>query len=79
MGAVYEAVDERLGITVALKETFSADANVRKQFEQEARLLSPERLTELARKQHFIDPTPDKLFYLNPESKDAVALKVESK
>lgn len=40
MGAVYEAFDQRLGITVALKETLSADANVRKQFEQEARLLA---------------------------------------
>jgi serine/threonine protein kinase len=40
MGAVYEAVDQRLGITVALKETLSVDANVRKQFEQEARLLA---------------------------------------
>ncbi|HKR61093.1 MAG TPA: serine/threonine-protein kinase, partial [Pyrinomonadaceae bacterium] len=40
MGAVYEAVDQRLGITVALKETLSIDANVRKQFEQEARLLA---------------------------------------
>ena len=45
----------------------------------EARLLSPERLTELARQQHFIDPPPDKLFYLNPESKGDVALKVEGK
>jgi serine/threonine protein kinase len=34
MGAVYEAIDQRLGITVALKETVSIDASVRKQFEQ---------------------------------------------
>jgi serine/threonine protein kinase len=40
MGAVYEAIDQRLGITVALKETVSIDENVRKQFEQEARLLA---------------------------------------
>ena len=40
MGAVYEAIDQRLGITVALKETLSAEASVRKQFEQEARLLA---------------------------------------
>jgi len=40
MGAVYEAVDQRLGMTVALKETVSSDAAVRKQFEHEARLLA---------------------------------------
>jgi serine/threonine protein kinase len=40
MGAVYEAVDQRLGITVALKETLSVDESARKQFEQEARLLA---------------------------------------
>ena len=40
MGAVYEAVDQRLDATVALKETFSADARLRRQFEQEARLLA---------------------------------------
>ncbi len=40
MGAVYEAVDERLGISVALKETLSAEAGGRRQFEQEARLLA---------------------------------------
>lgn len=40
MGTVYEAVDERLGITVALKETLSSEASVRKQFEHEARLLA---------------------------------------
>lgn len=40
MGAVYEAVDQRLEATVALKETFSVDARLRRQFEQEARLLA---------------------------------------
>jgi serine/threonine protein kinase len=32
MGAVYEAVDQRLGKTVALKETLSAEPSMRKQF-----------------------------------------------
>src|SRR5205807_78249 len=40
MGAVYEAVDERLGATVAIKETFSIDERLRRHFEQEARLLA---------------------------------------
>jgi serine/threonine protein kinase len=40
MGAVYEAVDQRLDTTVALKETFSVDKLLRRQFEQEARLLA---------------------------------------
>jgi len=40
MGAVYEAVDLRLDATVALKETFSVDDRLRRQFEQEARLLA---------------------------------------
>src|ERR1043166_7733464 len=40
MGAVYEAVDERLDTTVALKETFFAEERLRKQFEREARLLA---------------------------------------
>jgi serine/threonine protein kinase len=40
MGTVYEAVDERLDATVALKETFFADERLRKQFEREARLLA---------------------------------------
>src|ERR1700694_2599146 len=40
MGAVYEAVDQRLDATVALKETFSIDERLRRQFEQEARLLA---------------------------------------
>jgi serine/threonine protein kinase len=40
MGAVYEAVDRRLNITVALKETFSIDRRLRRQFAREARLLA---------------------------------------
>ncbi len=43
MGAVYEARDERLGNTVALKETFFADENMRRAFEREARLLASVR------------------------------------
>lgn len=40
MGAVYEATDQRLDATVALKETLFADERLRKQFEREARLLA---------------------------------------
>src|SRR4030095_8697837 len=40
MGTVYEAIDERLDTTVALKETFFVDERLRKQFEREARLLA---------------------------------------
>jgi len=40
MGTVYEALDQRLDTTVALKETFFADERLRKQFEREARLLA---------------------------------------
>src|SRR6267143_5210864 len=40
MGAVYEAVDDRLQATVAIKETFAVDDRLRRQFEQEARLLA---------------------------------------
>src|SRR5918911_1055753 len=40
MGAVYEAVDQRLDTTVALKETLFADERLPKQFEREARLLA---------------------------------------
>lgn len=40
MGAVYEAVDRRLNVTVAVKETFSADQHLRRQFAREAHLLA---------------------------------------
>src|SRR5438270_9066500 len=40
MGAVYQAVDLRLGHTVALKQTLTADVELWKHFAQEARLLA---------------------------------------
>src|SRR5919201_2906089 len=40
MGAVYEAIDQRLDTVVALKETLFTDERLRKQFEHEARLLA---------------------------------------
>src|SRR5580765_1188788 len=40
MGAVYEAIDERLGLRVALKESFANDWQLKEQFEREARLLA---------------------------------------
>jgi serine/threonine protein kinase len=56
MGAVYEAVDQRLGITVALKETLSSDEAVRKQFEREARLLAGMQHPALPRvSDHFVE------------------------
>jgi serine/threonine protein kinase len=56
MGAVYEAVDERLGITVALKEVLSAEPSMRKQFEHEARLLASMQHPSLPRvSDHFVE------------------------
>jgi formylglycine-generating enzyme required for sulfatase activity len=40
MGAVYEAIDQRFGSTVALKETLVSGDALRKAFEREARLLN---------------------------------------
>lgn len=49
MGAVYLAKDERLGNTIALKETFFEDELLRKAFEREARLLASLRHAALPR------------------------------
>lgn len=40
MGAVYEAIDERLSSVVALKETFVETETYRRAFEREASLLA---------------------------------------
>jgi serine/threonine protein kinase len=56
MGAVYEAVDQRLGITVALKATLSRAPSMRKQFEHEARLLASLQHSALPRvTDHFVE------------------------
>ena len=41
---------------------------------EEARLVSPERLQELARQQQFVDPTPEHVMYL-PSKDEAVAMR----
>src|SRR3989440_1555150 len=56
MGAVYVATDRRFGSTVALKETFFDDTNLRKAFEREARLLNHLRHAALPRvSDHFTE------------------------
>lgn len=56
MGAVYEAVDERLEITVALKRTLLTGDDLDRQFEREARLLAGLRHPALPRvTDHFSD------------------------
>src|SRR5436309_10697917 len=40
MGAIYEAIDQRLGNTVALKQTLLSGAQQDRAFEREARLLA---------------------------------------
>lgn len=56
MGAVYVATDQRFGSTVAVKETFFDDPNLRKAFEREARLLNSLRHSALPRvSDHFVE------------------------
>jgi serine/threonine protein kinase len=58
MGAVYLAKDERLGNTIALKETFFEDELLRKAFKREARLLAGLRHPALPRViDHFTEET----------------------
>jgi hypothetical protein len=45
----------------------------------EARLLSPERLQELAGKRDFVNPDPARVVYLQPKEDGSLALNVEKK
>lgn len=45
----------------------------------EAKLVSPQRLEELAAEQQFVTPAPQKVFYLDSTNKDSVALNVGAK
>jgi serine/threonine protein kinase len=56
MGAVYVAMDERFGSTVAIKETLCMDDNFRKALEREARLLNSLKHSALPRvSDHFVE------------------------
>lgn len=56
MGAVYEALDQRLGITVALKQTLASSGQAGRAFEREARLLAGLRHPSLPKViDHFVD------------------------
>lgn len=46
---------------------------------EEAHLLSPARLEELAQAQEFIDPSPGQIVYLNPKADGSLALNIGSK
>ncbi|HMS09656.1 MAG TPA: serine/threonine-protein kinase, partial [Pyrinomonadaceae bacterium] len=56
MGAVYVAVDERFGSTVAIKQTLCMDDNYRRAIEREARLLNSLKHPALPRvSDHFVE------------------------
>ncbi|HJQ25814.1 MAG TPA: protein kinase [Blastocatellia bacterium] len=56
MGAVYQATDQRLGHTIALKQTFFTDEMMLKAFEREARLLASLRHPALPKvSDHFTE------------------------
>ncbi|NJN68327.1 MAG: protein kinase [Chloroflexaceae bacterium] len=56
MGAVYEAIDEHLSYTVALKQTLTGGTQLDKAFEREARILARLRHPSLVRvTDHFVD------------------------
>ncbi len=46
---------------------------------EEARLLSPEKLEELAKSQEFIDPAPDQVVFLPPLADGSLAKVTNSK
>lgn len=58
-----------------LKKENSELATLERSMEiEEARLLSPKRLEELAKMQELVDPAPDKVVYLEPKPDGTVAM-----
>jgi serine/threonine protein kinase len=80
MGAVYEAVDERLDTIVALKETLFTDEKLRKQFEREARLLARMHHPALPRvSDHFTEDDGQFLVMQYIAGEDLAAMLAEKK
>src|SRR2546423_13448702 len=78
MGTVYEALDERLDATVALKETSFGDEGLRRQFEREARLLARLSHPALPRvSDHFTEGTGQFLVMQSVEGPDVEEMRRE--
>ncbi|HLL73378.1 MAG TPA: serine/threonine-protein kinase [Pyrinomonadaceae bacterium] len=78
MGAVYVATDQRFHSTVALKETFFDDPNLRRAFEREAHLLNRLRHPALPKvSDHFLEDNGQFLVMEFIPGKDLAELLVE--
>ncbi|HJR09346.1 MAG TPA: serine/threonine-protein kinase [Pyrinomonadaceae bacterium] len=78
MGAVYVATDQRFQSTVALKETFFDDPNLRRAFEREAHLLNRLRHPALPKvSDHFLESDGQFLVMEYIPGKDLAELLVE--
>ncbi|HYO99498.1 MAG TPA: protein kinase [Pyrinomonadaceae bacterium] len=78
MGAVYVATDQRFQSTVALKETFFDDPNLRRAFEREAHLLNRLRHPALPKvSDHFLESDGQFLVMEFIPGKDLAELLVE--
>lgn len=77
MGNVYVATDERFKSTVAIKETIFEDANLRKAFEREARLLNSLKHTALPRVSDHFDENDGQFLVMEFIAGDDLAAMME--